>query len=264
MKKDTLRYFVISIENYDTNEQISFDLDTNTINRGSGVITEYGNGWYRCSATISTTTDTVGAIAFYGTDSATVIGGNLRDGTKSVLVWGLQCEELQYATSYIPTNGSVATRLKDQVYRSGISNLINSDEGVLYAEFSGLGNDSVNRLISLSDGTIDNRVVIQYNNANDLFLQVRSGGTSVASRTYTLSDITDNIKAAVKYKENDFSMWVNGVEIHTDTSGAAPIGLNRLGFDNSTDGVVPFHGKVKDLRVYTTALSDEDLQYLTS
>ena len=28
------------------------------------------------------------------------------------------------------------------------------------------------------------------------------------------------LKAAVKYKANDFALWVNGVEVNTDTSGA--------------------------------------------
>ena len=77
----------------------------------------------------------------------------------SILYGAHNVEELPYASSYIPTNGSTVTRNKDQAYRSGISNLINSAEGVLYAEFSGLGNDSVNRLITITDGSaIDNRV----------------------------------------------------------------------------------------------------------
>ena len=182
----------------------------------------------------------------------------------SLLLWGFQVEELPYASSYIPTNGSVATRLKDQAYKSGISNLINSDEGVLYAEFSGIGNDDVNRLISLSDGTTSNRVIIQYTTTNNLLLRVISGGNYSMSKTQTISDITDNFKVAIKYKENDFACWIDGVEVHRDTLGAAPIGLNRLGFDNSGDGIATYHGKVKDLRVYTTALSDEDLQKLTT
>ena len=206
---------------------------------------------------VNGTTTSTGATSFYAID--------FRGSTNltEVILWGAQLEELPYATSYIPTNGSVQTRLKDQASRSGLQDHINSTEGVFYAEFSGLGNDSVNRIISLSDGSSSNRITIQYNSDNNFFQQVRSGGTAVAGKTTTISDITDNIKTAIKYKENDFAFWLNGVEIHTDTSGAAPTGLNRVGFDNGS-GSNNFHGRVKDLRVYNTALSDEDLTSLTS
>ena len=32
----------------------------------------------------------------------------------------------------------------------------------------------------------------------------------------------------IKYKENDFALWINGVEVATDTSGSVPIGLNSM------------------------------------
>jgi hypothetical protein len=43
VKKDTVRYFRISIENYDTDVIASFDLDTGLVNSGTGVMTNYGN-----------------------------------------------------------------------------------------------------------------------------------------------------------------------------------------------------------------------------
>ena len=77
------------------------------------------------------------------------------------------------------------------------------------------------------------------------------------------SGITQTLynKIAVKWKLNDFALWVNGVEVLTDSSGAAPIGLNRLGFDNASTAI--FLGKVKQLQVYDTALTDEQLLQLT-
>ena len=234
-------------------------------------IEDFGNGWFRISISGALNSSAGEAMNFEfnkapsGTPTFGIYGRTDQTTTTNdkVYIWGAQLEELPYATSYIPTNGSVQTRLKDQASRSGLQDHINSTEGVFYAEFSGLGNDSVNRIISLSDGSSSNRITIQYNSDNNFFQQVRSGGTAVAGKTTTISDITDNIKTAIKYKENDFAFWLNGVEIHTDTSGAAPTGLNRVGFDNGS-GSNNFHGRVKDLRVYNTALSDEDLTSLTS
>ena len=59
-------------------------------------------------------------------------------------------------------------------------------------------------------------------------------------------------------------MYVNGVLIASDTNGSiGSFTLDRLTFDNS-NGVNPFYGNVKDLRVYNTALTDQELINLTT
>ena len=70
-------------------------------------------------------------------------------------------------------------------------------------------------------------------------------------------------KIAVKYKENDFALWVNGVEVATDTSGNTPIGLNKLSFTRG-DNNHPFEGKVKCVAVFKEALTDAQLTSLTT
>ena len=58
-------------------------------------------------------------------------------------------------------------------------------------------------------------------------------------------------------------MYVNGIEVATDTSGAAPIGLTELAFDNGA-GNDDFYGDCKALAVFNEALTDIELQNLTS
>jgi len=70
-------------------------------------------------------------------------------------------------------------------------------------------------------------------------------------------------KIAFKYKNNDFALWVNGVEVGTDLIGVIPTGLNKLSFDDG-NGSSDFYGKVKQLQVYDTSLSDTQLAALTS
>jgi hypothetical protein len=59
-------------------------------------------------------------------------------------------------------------------------------------------------------------------------------------------------------------MWIGGVEVATDTSGSVPIGMNKLAFDDFDSGVGELFGKVKQLQVYKTALTDDTLALLTS
>jgi hypothetical protein len=80
---------------------------------------------------------------------------------------------------------------------------------------------------------------------------------------YTLSDQTQKIKVALKYSSNDAALWVNGVEVLTDDIVTTPIGLNQIKFEYG-NGSNDFYGKCKDLRVYNTALTDTELQNLTT
>ena len=53
------------------------------------------------------------------------------------------------------------------------------------------------------------------------------------------------------------------MQIATDTSGTVPSGMNSLRFDNGNGGG-DYYGKCKALAVFNEALSDTELQNLTS
>jgi len=185
-------------------------------------------------------------------------------GTGSLYAWGFQTEQQPYATSYIPTEGSTVTRNKDEVTNGGDVNSFNSEEGVLYAEIAALANDGIRKYISLSDGTSGNDVRLYYSaTPNQIIALSKVGGVTQFVMSFDVSDATQLNKIAVKYKENNFSLWVNGVEVATDTSGLvnAPNTLNELAFDGNG---LSFFGKTKNAQVFNTALSDSDLLSLTT
>ena len=125
-------------------------------------------------------------------------------------------------------------------------------------------NDGTNRTIALSDGTGNNLVRLYFSNSsNRIVAQVKVGGSTQVTFDITGITVIDFNKVALKYKENDFSIWINGVERGTDTSGATPTSMNRLALDNGS-GSENLFGKVKQLQVYDTSLSDEQLAALTS
>ena len=214
------------------------------------------NAWQRFSITF--TNPSSGALGY----------GLTRRGTTSdetltrCYAWGAQLEQLSYATSYIPSlTGSTVTRATETATGAGSAELINSTEGVLYAVIAALANAGTFRYISLIEDT-SNYVQIYYkDDANKIAGIVRSSGNVSFIFTHTLTDATNFIKVAIKYKQNDFALWVNGVEVGADTSGNAPIGLSELDFD--FNGGNKFYGKCKALAVFNEALSDDELHNLT-
>ena len=222
-----------------------------------------------------------GSIVLSGTHSATLTGTGVNDRvdliftptagslvlTVSGTVTNFQLEVGSYATSLIPTVSGIVTRNQDIFTRDGIGSLINSPEGVLFVEMAALSDDSTRRVISLSDGTNTNRVVLRYDNASNRvqgFIQV-SGATNgnINDNSYT---ITNFLKIAYKWKAGDFALWINGTEVATSTD-ATSFGagvLTEMQFNEGDGAGSEYFGKVKQLQVYDTALTDTQLAALTS
>jgi len=134
----------------------------------------------------------------------------------------------------------------------------------LYAEFAALSNelDGFYKVLTLNVGTASgaNGILLGFRNTNDIYASV--GGTFITS--YTPTDITAFNKVAIKYEDNNSKLFVNGVKVgSTNTTTTIPSGLSRLGFDTGSGGS-RFHVKTKDVRVYNTALTDLELQELTT
>jgi len=220
-----------------------------TASQGTAKIENFGNGWYRCSLSgICSTTS----------------GGLSFNPIGDCFIYGAQVEAGSYPTSYIPTNGTAITRAAETATDSGDAATFNDSEGVLMAEISALANDGGNRIISLSDGSQVSRVIIYYTSANNQINVISStNSTNQFSSSFIVSDIKSSSKIAIKYKNNDFSFWVNGIKVGTSTSGLAPIGLSELAFDNGSGGA-NFYGKTRELQYFDSALTDAQLETLTS
>ena len=196
------------------------------------------------------------------------------DNATSVLAWGYQFEtngdvSLSYATSYIPTSGSIGTRSAEVCTNSGNDQVINSTEGVLYAEISALNSTaSSSQYISISDGTYNNRASILFSsgsvNAIRTFLRV--GGAVQIDVNNSVADVTDFNKIAFSYKENDFKVYINGSLASSDTSGSvwSTNTITKLSFSEINTSTNKFEGNVKDVKIYNTALTDQELIALTS
>ena len=187
---------------------------------------------------------------------------------RSFHLWGAQLEEGSFPTSYIPTSGSTVTRNQDQFTRDGIGSLINSEEGVLFLEVAALSDDGTNRYLSISNSTLpyDNYLYFRFmSTSNRVLARARVGGVTINTMEKTISDTTAFNKYAIKWKSGDYAFWINGVEEFVNTSVpifSADI-LNKIEFSFPAAGGGGLPSKVKQLQVYKTALTDEQLLQLT-
>ena len=198
----------------------------------------------------------------------TFAGFSLRGGISTVdsadvLIWGFQVEQGSYPTSLIHTSGSAVTRSADSANNAGNSDLINDSEGVLYTEIKASSNDLSERKLTLSNGSVTHTIKLQWGGtANQYYYFVTNASGTQSDIRKVLPNILEYHKVACKWKANDFALWIDGIEVGTNTSGGVPTGMNELAFDNGTGSQAIF-SNVKMVAVFKEALTDLELEKLT-
>ena len=205
------------------------------------------------------------------TGANSICGLDLRSNnasTSDILVYGIQVEQQSYSTSYIPTEGSTVSRNQDVCTNGGSLASINSTEGTLYFEGASLSDEGgAARIISLSNGnSLSNSIRIYYFTLSGyVYFQKYVNGVRTTNINATSVIKTDFNKIAIRYNSTEISVFLNGVNIlnNADANVFAPNTLNSLDFSQS-GSTYPFFGKTKAVAVWKEALSDSELQSLTT
>ena len=244
---------------------IDFDLTNGTHDGGAnGKMIDYGNGWYRCMTYHSALNQYLYPYIY------TQVGNQQGDGVSGLYVYGAMIEEGTVETSLIDTTNAAVTRTQDTslTTSSNIAAAINGEEGVLFIDFERLGLDFEDSWMGLYNGAVSSnfRLAILYRK-DRIIGYVRVAGSWQAVMQYYGTWTMPRIKVALKYKANDFALWVNGVEGVTDTSGSTfgtgVLDTLNLG-DHLTSSNPKFNARINAIAVYDTALSDADLTELTT
>ena len=217
-------------------------------------IEKHKNNWFRVSISVAQSASSTEFNLFKISGSETDI----------YAIWGAQIESNQsFQTSYIPTTTSAVTRVAETATGAGDASTFNDSEGVLMAEIKGFENDISLRTISINDSSNSNKILIYFSSGTDITFY--AGGTGTTSGVFAVPSTDANFKIALKYKTNDFALWVNGIEVSVSASTNSFTGLNQLSFNNPYQGgTSPFYGNIKQIQYFNSALTDAELQALTT
>ena len=246
----------------------TIDLSTGTVVlAGTGVTasaTSVGNGWYRCSFTV-TSTGTSSRPGIGISSDATVSSGSFKsyagDGFSGIYIWGAQLEAGAFATSYIPTVASQVTRAADSASMIGnnFARWYNQTEGTFAAKGNKAAIGAVTNILGVSDGTTNNRMRLYQESNNTVTFN-----TSVLNST-TTSNGSTAYSAAAAYSSNGVAVTCNAGTVAVSAAGAVPVGISSMDIGrNSPASTVTLNGTLSRIAYYNRRLSNTELQSITA
>ena len=241
--------------------RVSFDLSNGTIGTvsyGTGKIESLGNGFYRCSVTATatstaTTSFEINVMQLTNTPSYT------GDGYSGVLLFGAMAEQSSSMSSYIKSTSSSITRASDSC-------------SVATSSFGYTGGDA-SFFADVSNAARTNAVAVtvRKNGSNELVLYGNSTGGNayyvIADGAYSSKSFATSAsgKRAFRMSTDDLAGSLNGAAVVTDTSQSLPdLTGATMHIGDDYNGGNSINGHIKRLALYNVALSDTELQAITS
>jgi len=255
-KKGSWNYLAISFQGVSY-----FNLEAGskgTINSNhTATIEDYGNGWYRCAITRTTTTTQTPAFYFAESDNTLTTP----DTQGYMYAYGAMLEAGSYSTSYIPTYSVSSTRVADSCSKTGISELIGQTEGTLFGEFfvSDIVTAGSYVRTLLNDGSSVNQIAFFYYADGRIQATSSVGGSLVVSiniPSYGL--LSGKHKFAFSYKLNDYVLFIDGVNVGANTSATVP-SMSVFNLYDTSGGSMIYNQAI----LFPTRLTNDQLEELT-
>ena len=242
----------------------SFFTSNSTINRIRRV-EQWGTDVFRCSETFTMTASGTLTTFHFAPLNAVNSSSNSASGTTMGFA-APQIELGSVPTSFIPTTTGSVTRNADVISVSGaVSGSIGQTEGVVYTQVDLRNWVASGRVLAISDGTSDARVVIQVGANRTLQAVVTAASGEVANIATASGQVNGIYKCAMAYASGDFAFYVNGNQIGTDPSGAVPacnnVALGKIETSASTNFL---NDRILAGALYNTRLLNAELATLTT
>lgn len=171
-----------------------------------------------------------------------------------------------FATSYIKTTSSSATRVADACYKTGISSLIGQTEGVIFYDgvLTGISNAYAN-LINGEKNTTGSFSIGQ-RNTGAILCGFFVGGSSVVTFDAGSYAVGTRTKIAFAYKSGSSVLYVNGSQLATSSATFTPIeNIDDIYIgDPTTFFNYKENTQVNQVAIFPTRLTNAELASLTT
>jgi len=229
-----------------------------------GSIVSYGNGWYRCSVTL-TGTGAISSTRVTPTNADNTITAG--DGTSGIFAWGAQLEAGSFPTSYIPTTTAALARSADvcSITGSDFSGFYNQSEGTIIAAASVDVLAGNNRgIYGINNNTASHGFLTFYNaSSSGIISQSRNTASTTLSPTFTNSAGV-KFTRALAYYLGGCSIATNGSAVTDTAATISTQTMLTLQIGNMLAGSFQGTCHIPSIRYYRKRLPNAKLAQLTA
>jgi len=220
-------------------------------------IEHIGNGWYRCSITVTATSTTTSSF-----QHVRILDG---DGSSGLYIWGAQVEESAFATSYIRTESSSVTRAADDLSISNAGNIPSGGD---------MSVSAIGGYIGGADATPVGRYIYDVNeigSGRSYFFTSNTGSASFrnggAALTMFSADQDDRFEQVGVFAStsNLLSGYDSGVAANPAIDAGESFFVDAgsfTGIGSSRANTTHLYGHIKTLSIYDKALTAQEVSLL--
>jgi hypothetical protein len=185
----------------------------------------------------------------------TLVSGQTYDFT--IRIGYPQMEIGSVATSVIHTTTAAINRGAETISKTGVSSLIGQTEGTIYAEVDMTSQTAIRTLMTISDGTITNRIRFRFTTATNLEMERSVSGSANASLNVTVpASGVSKIALGYNASASGFVIYVNGSSAGT-IAAATPTFTNqltRIDIGSNIGSAPQFNDRIRAVAIYPTRI----------
>ena len=245
-KGENDRVFISDYNKFNRTIGVIFNLSNGTVesNQDNTIyinpkIETFSNGWYRCSVTWTNTTGLT--VPFFG-NAISGTNSYQGDGVSGIYVFGAQFEEASYSTSYIPTQGAISTKVADACINENL-NVDYSGDYTLYLEHETLSLTEYNQFQFRQETSIS--YIFRVGSSLNIGAGLYTAANTIGFNKFALS--VTSIGSYKFYKNGVLLSSGSGLNANLETIKSDALGMN-----------------IKEIKLYNTALTDQELINLTT
>jgi hypothetical protein len=187
-------------------------------------------------------------------------------GVGNAYFGGVMAQSAIECTPYVKTTTVSVTSNPDQLTYPSVGNALTALGTMTIDAVTNRPSSSIAGLVSLNDGTTNNRVDLRQQVASSSTVSVVSSGGVAQATPSDPGSVTSGLRyrTAVRWNTNDVQITRNGALGVQDVVATMPVTFTQIqvgGLDAASG--LQLGGPIRNLRIWKTALSDQQLKDLT-
>jgi len=153
-----------------------------------------------------------------------------------------------HPSSLIETADSAVTRYRDQIELTKLADFYTGSDYTIILEAQPLYSDTVANtvVLSLDDGTANNRIELGYSSSSYPIATIVSSGATIASLEGSAAATGTANRFALSVSNNLYALSVDGSTANYDTSGSIPASSTHIRFGQDYSGSHKFEGHLRE------------------